>query len=717
MALASGFLRKANPVSRNSRVMAETILVASALSTAFIAPVALAAETPNFTYLNADEHPNPPQPGFRITPYLQKPASDQMTLNFFGELGTDATVVLRESGEEIERATVKGELQDNLRYTEGERNQKITGLAQGSWLHSNNNYKYSVTFTDLKPGTTYEYTATLDGRTKKNTFTTAPSRDAWGNIRIIAMSDTETEPAGRPKVSGAREWESNRTLAEGSLERPGKDSAWFKKFGSNSRLGKQEPRYPLTQDEAMQFNVREIQEQKPDLLMLPGDLGQGGGYQPGWDEYFSYFAGKHSDLAGSVPMLTALGNWETFGALNGGYADGEGVAWGAAKGRNAYMTYFDTFGSSNPDHQDSYYRVDHGPVTIITLDSTNGLPDENAGDEKKKAIPGKDIEFRAEKGDWGTDTNTSYSSDSMHKAGGTSQPDFSEGSEQWAWAEAQLADARSKGQYILVQFHHTPYSSGVHGTATASATPDEQPGTPMRVYTPMFEKYGVAAVISGHDEMFERSFIDDDADGIGFHNFDVGIASDGLRGDYQTKKGDGTYEPVDFNTYREWMAQADEPEMWVDDENGVRQLKDGGKHYGHLQMDLEPLKCSNNIAAKLTTSPVYLFPVLDSNYDLVRVERRVYNDVQEILLTKHGTPAKRDAACEPITEQPEGSSNGSSASSAPGGSSIAARATVVLGVLAALVGGLGFVALNADKLPLPPVIKDAIEQGRTVLPF
>lgn len=152
MALASDFLRKANPVSRNSRVMAETILVASALSTAFIAPVALAAETPNFTYLNADEHPNPPQPGFRITPYLQKPASDQMTLNFFGELGTDATVVLRESGEEVERATVKGELQDNLRYTEGERNQKIDGLAQGSWLYSNNNYKYSVTFTDLKPG-------------------------------------------------------------------------------------------------------------------------------------------------------------------------------------------------------------------------------------------------------------------------------------------------------------------------------------------------------------------------------------------------------------------------------------------------------------------------------------------------------------------------------------------------------------------------------------
>lgn len=678
----------------------------AALTAPLLAPVATAAETPNFTYLNIDEHPNAPQPGFRVLPYLQKPASDQMTLNFFGELGTDATVTLKESGKAVETKTVKGQLQEHLRYTEGERDQKIAGLEDGSWLKSNNNYKYTVTFTGLKPGTTYEYTATLDGREKINSFTTAPTRDAWDKVRIMAFSDTETEPAGRPKVAGAREWERNRSLAEGSLERPGEGSAWFERFGSDKRQGNLEPRYPLTQDEAMQYNVREITKQNPDLLLVAGDLGQGGGYQPGWDEYFGYLAGEHGDLAGSTPMLTALGNWETFGAMNGSYKDADGVAWGAAKGRNAYMTYFDTFGSDNPEHQDSYYRVDHGPVTIITLDSTNGLPDEDAKTEKAKAIPGKDTEFFEKKGDWGTDTNTSYTSEGIAKAGAASQPDFAKGSEQWVWAEKQLADAREKGQFILVQFHHTPYSSGVHGTATASATSDEQPGTPMRVYTPLFEKYGVAAVISGHDEMFERSFIDEDGNGIGFHNFDVGIAADGLRGDYATKNEDGTYSPVDFNTYREWMAQSDEPEMWVDDENGVRQLKDGGKHYGHLQMDLEPLKCANDVAAKLTTTPVYLFPVLDSNYDLVRVERRVYNDVQEILLKKDGTPAARGTSCEqpaaPTTQDNKGSS-------------VAAGVGIALGVLAALVGSLGFVALNADTLPLPPAVQQAIAQGRAML--
>ncbi|WP_290343150.1 metallophosphoesterase family protein [Corynebacterium auris] len=460
--------------------------------------------------MDIQHHPREPQPGFRVLPYLQKPASDQMTLNFFGELGTEATVVVTQAGREIATKKVNGTLQEHLRYTEGELNQEIPGLNKGSWLKSNNNYKYSATFTGLTPGTTYEYVVTLDGAKSKNSFTTAPTRDSWERIRIAAFSDAETEPAGRPKKDGAREWERNRSFAEGSLERPGPGSAWFEKFGSNNRQGQDEPRYPLTQDEAMKYNVAEIAKQNPDLLLVAGDLAQGGGYQPGWDEYFGYVAGEHGHLAGSVPMLTALGNWETFGAMNGGYQDGDAVAWGAAKGRNAYMTYFDTFGSDTEEHEDSYYRADHGPVTVITLDSTNGIPEEDAETEKAKAIPGNDKEFFTAKGDWGADTNTSYTMEGIHKAGVDSQPDFGKDSTQWQWAERQLADARAKGQYIIVQLHHTPYSSGVHGTATASATPDEQPGAPVRVYSPLFERYGVAAVISGHDEMFERSFIDDD---------------------------------------------------------------------------------------------------------------------------------------------------------------------------------------------------------------
>lgn len=708
--------------ARRARLTSLALMTAVPLGLAGIAPVAH-AEGPAYVY--STTHPSAPKPGFRVYPYLQKPAADQMSLNFFSELGSPATVTLSQNGAVIKQETVIGELQPHLGYTEAEANEEIKGLEKGSWLRSNNNFKYSVTFKDLKPGTTYTYSVVLDGIEAKNSFTTAPSRDNWDKIRVIAFSDTETEPAGRPKVSGAREWERTRTFAEGSLERPGEGSAWFEKFGSDKRNGILEPRYPLTQDEAMKYNMAEIEKQRPDLFMVTGDLAQGSGYQPGWDEYFSYVAGEHGTLAGSVPMLTAIGNWETFAPKNGGYKN-DGVAWGAAKGRKAYQTYIDTFGSDTPEHQDSYYRVDHGPVTVITLDSTNGEPDENYDTEKAKAIPGNDKELIAA-GGLGTDTNTQYTKEQIVAGGATDQPSFNPGSAQWIWAEKQLADAREKGQIIIVQFHHTPYSSGVHGTATASITPDDQPGTPLRVYTPMFEKYGVTAVISGHDEMFERSWVDENSDGTGFHNFDVGVAADGLRGDYMVKKGE-TYEPADFNTYREWMAQSDSPELWVDDANGVRQLKDGGKHYGHLQMDFEQVKCANpDVAAKLTTTPVYLFPVLDSNYELVRVERRVYNDVQEIYLDAKGKPLPRGK----VTECTPSQTTTPSASTKPvepskpaeptetakptestkpepkgtdRGSSVARATGIVFGVLAAAFTAL-LAALRVPHLPLAEALR------------
>jgi hypothetical protein len=157
----------------------------------------------------------------------------------------------------------------------------------------------------------------------------------------------------------------------------------------------------------------------------------------------------------------------------------------------------------------------------------------------------------------------------------------------------------------------------------------------MRAYTPMFEQYGVATVISGHDEMFERSWVDTDDDGVGFHVYDVGVAADGLRGE-QLEDGDddGTWEPIRFNTHSEWMAATDEPELWTLDENGRPQLQDGGLHYGHLQIDLTNTRCG----AELTMTPVYLFPVMNTEYDVLSTERRVYDDVVTVGLDDDGNP-------------------------------------------------------------------------------
>ena len=74
------------------------------------------------------------------------------------------------------------------------------------------------------------------------------------------------------------------------------------------------------------------------------------------------------------------------------------------------------------------------------------------------------------------------------------------------------------------------------------------------------------------------------------------------------------------------------PETWTTDANGVPQLTDGGLHYGHLQMDLR----KTATGSELTLTPVYVFPVLDSEYNLVRTERRVYDDVTTMQFDKKG---------------------------------------------------------------------------------
>ncbi|WP_052436713.1 metallophosphoesterase [Georgenia sp. SUBG003] len=594
-----------------------------------------------------------PQPGFRVLPYLQQPGEDAMTLSWVSETDEPGTVTV--SGPGLRgRTTLTSEPRhlDLMEYTEAELAQEIPDLQQGSWLRANSSYKHTVTLDGLKADHTYRYTVEQGGQQHSATLTTAPSAEAWKDLRVVAFSDTETEPRGAVEH---REWELHPQTgyAEGSAERPGPGSLWAEKYGSTTRYGEFTLRYPMDQQRALIENTEWIEKADPDLMLIAGDLAQGSGYQPAWDEFWRHFAGEYGTLATHTPLVTALGNWETYAALNGGYGTDEDRT-PAVIARNRYHEYFDTAGdAANPQFKDSYHRVDHGPLTVLTLDSTNGLPDEDVetGTLSGEVFSGDDLGLTDAR--MSTDTQGEFTAENYGTAftqifpGSTPEdsdlPNFNPGTEQWAWAEEQLADAREQGQIVVVQFHHAAYSNGVHGTPPNHEHADNQSGVAMRVYTPLFEKYGVAAVISGHDEMFERSWVDEDGDGVGFHSYDVGIAADGLRGEQLAQDETGEYAPIRFNSHSEWTAAADEPETWEVDENGNPRLLDGGLHYGHLQMDLENTRCG----AEMTLSPVYLFPVLDENYDLVRTERRVYDDVVTVTLDDDGTPVAGAAECRP----------------------------------------------------------------------
>ena len=144
-----------------------------------------------------------------------------------------------------------------------------------------------------------------------------------------------------------------------------------------------------------------------------------------------------------------------------------------------------------------------------------------------------------------------------------------------------------------------------------------QSGVPMRVLTSLFKKYGVDAVFAGHDEMYEHSLVD----GVRF--FDIGIGGDGLRGPYMGE--DGKFELPSNNAYQLFLAHLDAPEIW-----SGNQLTDGGKHYGHLEVNVTFE--DGEWRAELT--PVYVFPMMDESGEVIRdssgrplFERRIYDDV------------------------------------------------------------------------------------------
>jgi len=85
---------------------------------------------------------------------------------------------------------------------------------------------------------------------------------------------------------------------------------------------------------------------------------------------------------------------------------------------------------------------------------------------------------------------------------------FGPGSQQYSWLENELIKSQRESLFAFILFHHAPYSSGPHGYLPGEIEgTDNQSGYPVRLLTPVFMQYGVDAVISGHDEMWERSEI------------------------------------------------------------------------------------------------------------------------------------------------------------------------------------------------------------------
>jgi hypothetical protein len=488
-------------------------------------------------------------PGFRGLPWLQNPHPNGITIRWLSETDLSGTLTIAGPGQPREWRSQPVEartLVANPFQTEPGGPHRAA-----PWIHT-------IRLDGLTPGTRYLYKVTQGTQNHVSEFRTAPAPESDQPIRLIVYSDSETEPE--------------------SSSSPPVD--WPVPSGSNRPAGI--TKYVVDQTVGYRANNQVIADRQPHLVLLVGDLVECGGEQRDWDEFWRHNAGEYGRIASSVPFVAALGNHENYGGPGGGYS-----AEAANFGTEKFLTYFDApdNGASNPRHKGRYYRLNYGPLALIVLDSSDGLPHKSA-------------------------------SDTNHNLDGSHAPDFNPGSEQYRWLETQLADAQKTSAFTFVQFHHTMYGSGPHSIPFGAPGFSGQAGIPMRVLAPLFFRYGVDAVFSGHDELLERSLAlgtellpDGASCSHQIHFYDVGVGGDGLRG-----------PSAGFdNPYRQFLAHDNAPEIW----EGSR-LISGGKHYGHLEVNVTRAD-SGHWQAEI--APIHVFPVLNDQGELTAWERRAYADI------------------------------------------------------------------------------------------
>lgn len=484
---------------------------------------------------------------FRVLPYVQNPAPEAMTIRWLSNAEEPGLLTV-ETPEGPREFRSRPKLASALGFNPFQP-EPDGPYPELPWLHS-------IRVTGLTPAGKYVYRVRQGTQQHASSFRTAPSVDQ--SIRFIVYSDLETEPEST--TSPPVDWPAS----------------------TNSNRPEGLTRYVTDQTTGCRENCKLVAARQPDFLVIAGDLVETGGEQRDWDEFWRHHAGDYSTLASSVPIFAALGNHENYAGPGGGYS-----AQGANFATDKFLTYFEVPDnqSANQKHRGRYYRIDYGPITLITLDSSDGLPHQSA-------------------------------SDTNHSLTASQAPDFNPDSDQYRWFEKQLAAAQQRSRFTFVQFHHTMYGSGPHSIPFGKPNFSGQSGIAMRVIQPLLFRYGVDAVLSGHDEMLERSLVKGTetlADGTtrphAIHFYDIGIGGDGLRGpsaDYD-------------NPYRQFLAHEHAPEIW----NG-KQLISGGKHYGHLEVNVS-LNANGEWQAELT--PVYVFPRMNSQGEVIGWERRTYNDV------------------------------------------------------------------------------------------
>jgi Purple acid Phosphatase, N-terminal domain/Calcineurin-like phosphoesterase len=355
-------------------------------------------------------------------------------------------------------------------------------------LNSQTTYFYHVQLTDLEPGTRYYYQVS-DGAAAASTagssFETAPFGRA--RFRFSSYGDLST-PSWDLNASGNIWHEScdNAYFAVDAVEKPGD--------------GGPAPLFHLLNGDLCYANL--------DLENAPGV----------WRD----FGVNVARSAANRPWMPALGNHETeFGVCDhagaAGTASGGTPAQGAAgnywNGPYGYGHYLSRFllpdnGVTNWDGnrlRGNFYSFQVGTVTFISLDADDVIY-QDGGSAYLSSTPGAPPETTSSGAQIpnGTVTyNHGYTGElKIVEADNAAVPDYSGATPnlQTQWLERTLAEARRNPDVdmIVVFMHQCAMSTSLPGNGSDLGI--------RRAWLPLFDRYEVDLVLSGHEHDYERTY-------------------------------------------------------------------------------------------------------------------------------------------------------------------------------------------------------------------
>jgi hypothetical protein len=356
-------------------------------------------------------------------------------------------------------------------------------------LNAQTTYYYHVELRDLDPGTTYYYQvsdgATPTASTAGASFTTAPAGRA--RFRFSSYGDLAT-PSYDLNASGNQWHEScdNSYYAVAAIENPGD--------------GNGAPLFHLLNGDLCYANL--------DVMNAPSV----------WRD----FGVNCSRSAANRPWMPALGNHETeFGTCD--HAGQEGTApggipaqaaagnyWNGPYGYGHYLSRFllPDNGVRNWDGnhlRGNFYAFQVGTVKFISLDADDVIYQDGASaylNATPNAVP--ETTTSGVQIPNGTVTyNHGYTGDlKIVAADNSAVPDFSTGTPnlQTIWLERTLRETRDDPtvDMIVVFMHQCAMSTSVPGNGSDLGI--------RRAWLPLFDRYEVDLVLSGHEHDYERSY-------------------------------------------------------------------------------------------------------------------------------------------------------------------------------------------------------------------